>query len=406
MLVALCTCAPSATCGAMLPPLRGTVSGEAQVFGEGGPAVPWTITTATNDRGAIEATIIATPSDAEFRASAVLPVGDSAGAWRIERARMDLAAWWPRLAPHLAPAFASLSVTGRAAADGEGEWREGKPVGPLEIAAEVDTIVSVDPVIEAEGVQAEFELLSGWSGGELAGKGRASFARVVAAAITATNGSTAFARGSDGTAVVGPTRFRALGGEVEVAPFHWRDDPGGLELMVRVQRVELAELTAFLPEAVEEAKGRVSGRVLLRWTPEGGIVPLDGHLRVAEGESVELRLTPRPGFLTAQVPRRLQLLPGWFGAIGKRLFSPPNPAFQTLQTIELGEQPLVVETLLVTFFPPDHPLGRTAEVRIEGRPFGDSLVERVTIEVNLTGPLADLIRLGLDERVNIRGSLK
>lgn len=390
---------------AALPPIRGSFSGEAHVLGDAFPAIPWTLDVAPGPAGpGLRFILEARPPDARLRVM-IEPASEGRdGAWRVEEAEADMDAWWPRLAPHLPADFESLAVGGRLVVTGEGPWTEDGPAGDLRFDWSSDTLSLPAQAVAIDQLRIEFAAAPGWREGKVNGRGRLRFARLTAGEITATGGEVVFAVDSSGDNVrlgIGPARFSAFGGEMAVASFTWRPGREKLVLRMRMTGAELSELAAFAPQAVREAQGKVSGEVVFRWTPAGGVVPLDGQLRVADGEPVTLRLAPKPGFLTRRVPRRLRLLPDWAGAIGRRWFSPVNPAYEVLEGVELGREPLLVEMLLIEFFAPDDPQGRTGRVRVEGRPQDQSLVENVTIEVNLAGPLAELLHLGLDERVSI-----
>jgi hypothetical protein len=136
------------------------------------------------------------------------------------------------------------------------------------------------------------------------------------------------------------------------------------------------------------------------WSAAAGVTAGDGRLQIAPGEVASLRLSVAPGFLTSKVPRRLALLPAWLGPIA-RAFSPENPAYETLRAIETGEMRLELNSLDVGLQPEGDPAGRTARVILTARPAKTDVVESVRFEINVAGPLADVVRMGLEGRVNI-----
>jgi hypothetical protein len=74
-----------------------------------------------------------------------------------------------------------------------------------------------------------------------------------------------------------------------------------------------------------------------------------------------------------------------------------------LQRIELGQVPLAVESLDFQLYPDGAGGSRSAQVRVVARTTeaGD-VVEKVTFTVNVSGPLDQVLRLGMDERAKIR----
>jgi len=164
--------------------------------------------------------------------------------------------------------------------------------------------------------------------------------------------------------------------------------------------VALSELAKLVPTTLAGAQGRVDGRVAMRWTPAAGLALGKGELHVSSDASASLRLAPEPGFLTGRVPRRIALLPAWLGPVA-RWFSPENPAYETLSKIEQGELPLAVEALEIELYPdgPDAP--RTAHVMLAASPPEGSAVKRVRFNINVAGPLDQVIRLGLSDRLQL-----
>lgn len=391
---------------AALPPMRGSVSGELHVSGDRAPPIPWTLDVEPGADDGPRLMLEAAPPDARLRVLIHPRAEGKDGAWRIEEGWAEAHAWWPRLMPSIAPGLASAQAGGRLVVSGRGPWTQDGPAGTVAVEWRSDALPLpvADTTIRIEEIHAQLEVRGSWGDRDLSGRGGIRFERATVGETKLAEGEVALVADSIGPDVVftvGPTRLVAFGGELAVAPFRWRRGTEELILPVRVNSVELAELAAFTPGAVRDAQGRVSGDVLFRWSSDAGLVPLDGGVQVVDGEPVRLRLAPQPGFLTRRVPRRLRLLPDWAGALGEDWFSPANPAYEVLERIELGREALIVESLVLEFFPPDDPQGRTVHVRVQGRPSDESVVERVTIDVNLAGPLMELINIGLENRVRI-----
>jgi hypothetical protein len=130
--------------------------------------------------------------------------------------------------------------------------------------------------------------------------------------------------------------------------------------------------------------------------------PCDGSLAVAAGQPATVRLASSPGLLTGNSPPRIALLPASMGALS-RWFSLENPAHGMLQRIELGQAPLAVENLRLQLYPDGAGGARSARVEVVARTTGvGDVVEKVTFTVNVSGPLDQVLRLGLDNRAKIR----
>jgi len=197
--------------------------------------------------------------------------------------------------------------------------------------------------------------------------------------------------------------FGALGGRVALRPFEI--DLANLEIVTLSTTAELHglaldQLAAFVPEVVREASGRVSGEVYLSWSKEGGLQIGSGLLRIEPTAQAQLRLTAMPGFLTQHTTPRFFWMPASFGRIARWL-ALDNPAYDTLAEIEEGTQPLHVESLHVSFYPdgPDGP--RSAAVSLVTRPVSGAVVKQLCFDINVSGPLDQVLRIGTSDAVRI-----
>jgi hypothetical protein len=162
-----------------------------------------------------------------------------------------------------------------------------------------------------------------------------------------------------------------------------------------MKRVGLQDLVVFVPTALSEARGRVNGTLHLDWNPAEGVQVGTGAISLEKSEPTTLRLVSAPGFLTGQMPARFTLLPAWLGPLA-RWFAPANPGYKTLSEIERGKVRLRVDSLEVRLTPEGDERGRSASAVIRGRPEqDDTAVGQVTLEINVAGPLASVLELGM-----------
>lgn len=402
LLASLALAPALAAAPAALPPLRGSVSGELQVGLPDLTAIPWRAEVSPRPDGGSEFRLSAAPPDAKFEARLTLDASGTTGIWAIDEARVQVDAWASRLIGSVSDSTAEVTAGGELTLTGQGEWHEGAARGPLTLSWTSPAITLSAPAVAAEGVRFEFTLASGWFEGRWQGEGEVKIAHVTVAGLELRELRAELAWHSDQRLRVETLTAQAFGGTVELASFTWK--PGQAELTVAAEfnQIDLEVLAGLLPELVRDAHGEVSGQARLRWREDLGVQPLGGELRETAGTDVRLRLAPQPGFLTRNVPRRIQILPDLLGRVAREWLAPENPVYATLEQIELGREPLVVQEFSLEFFPPDDPLGRTARIRVLGRPQADPQVEQVSLTINLSGPLADLLRLGADDRVQIR----
>jgi len=197
--------------------------------------------------------------------------------------------------------------------------------------------------------------------------------------------------------------FTALGGRVSLRPFEI--DLGNAEAVSVVATAELHglaldQLASFVPEAVREANGRVNGEVSLGWSEANGLQIGSGALRIEPTAQAQLRLTAMPGFLTQHTTPRFFWMPASFGRLARWL-ALDNPAYDTLAEIEEGTQPLHVESLHVALYPdgPDGP--RSAAVSLVARPVSGAVVKQLRFDINVSGPLDQVLRLGVSDSVRL-----
>jgi len=197
--------------------------------------------------------------------------------------------------------------------------------------------------------------------------------------------------------------FGALGGRVSLRPFEidlGSADAVSIVAIAELHGLALDQLASFVPEAVREASGRVSGEVRLSWSEESGLQLGSGALRIEPDAQAQLRLTAMPGFLTQHTTPRFFWMPASFGRLARWL-ALDNPAYDTLTEIEEGTQPLHVESLHVALYPdgPDGP--RSAAVSLVARPVSGAVVKQLRFDINVSGPLDQVLRLGTSDSVRL-----
>lgn len=323
--------------------------------------------------------------------------------WQVIEGRMDLAAWVPALGtrPELASMLTGLSATGIVTITGEGTWSGDVATGGLRAELNDGTLRNDTQGWSFEGVT----LRAGGDAAELL-KGRVPVELVVRTISTSRFGARALtvnARLSDFERVeVESARVEIAGGEVTAEPFTVSLAAPAVGATLVMTRVGLQDLVVFVPTALSEAHGRINGKLRLDWDPKEGVQVGAGGLSLEKSEPTTVRLVSSPGFLTGQVPARFTLLPSWLGPLA-RWFSPVNPGYKTLSDIERGKISLQVEALDVRLTPEGDERGRSASVSIRARPEqAGGAVGEVTFQINVSGPLAAVLRLGMKQSFSLQ----
>ncbi|MEO6245020.1 MAG: YdbH domain-containing protein [Opitutaceae bacterium] len=387
-----------------LPSVQGTMEGDFSAgLLPGAPGFHWSLRS-TKPRMDEQVFVLSIEGAAlRARADAVRDLkGD--GSWRLIEAEADLAAWWPGLAMSYVPAHAGLEVTGAARLAGEGVLRGGQPSGQIEL--QVDVAMARDPK-------------QGWSVAGVALRGRLGelpaltttepfllqFREAALAGVALRDGVVKLALPGDGTLRVTSATCAMLDGRVALTPFTVDLAKNKVRTTVDFTDVELSGLAKFLPPALAEARGRVSGQLEVVWDLQRGLTVASGGLRPGASGFAAITLAPAPGFLTDRLPanmrERIQLLPEWMGPV-RKLFAPANPAYPILRAIEMGESSLDLTALEVGVSLDGDARGRSAHIVATTRPTTPgTAVGSVRFEFNVTGPLADFARLLAEGRLNL-----
>jgi hypothetical protein len=399
MLVAAWTGAPAAP---LLPHLGAELAGKLELPKVGGmPPLAWRVGVRTAESGELALTLSTTAPGLSLEIDATLPVGDAAGTWRVRRGAVDLAAWWPVASSRL-PAGGlppDLELTGALELSGEGTWRGAVIAGTVSVSLASGSARSAAQNWEATELGFAGELSPGPEEIRLV-RGQVRIGQVRVAGITARKIEVDAGGRVGGSLEVQRASVDVLGGRIGLSPFAVNLAEPKVETTAEFGGLALSELAALMPEALAEAQGQLSGRVAVRWSAAVGPELGSGSLAVLPGVPASMRLAQKPGFLTGRMPVRIAFLPAWLGPISRWL-SVENPARQTLNDIELGQQSLAVDSLRVELYP-DGPDGvRSASVEVSARPIGGGVVDRVTFTVNVAGPLTQVLRLGLNDRAKV-----
>jgi hypothetical protein len=388
--------------GLNLPPLTGELSGNLNLLEwPGVPPLAWRVTAVMQD-GGTKLLLSTTAPGLRMQVEATVPVGEAPGTWRVIEGTADAAAWLPvaqaRVGPGALPA--DLTMSGDIRITGEGTWRGGEPSGTMTSTLANGSARSAAQGWVAEEIAVTSEL-SVNAGVATLRSAEVRVGSVQAAGLVMRNLRIGLAGQERGRLQVQRAELDLLGGHVAFLPFAFDPAMPAVETVAEFSRIELGDLAPLVPQALAEAHGQVNGRIGLRWSPARGFEPGTGSLTVAPDTPATVRLAATPGFLTQRMPRTIALLPAWLGPLA-RWFSPENPAYGTLQDIELGRQFLTVESLSLQLYPdgPDAP--HSARVELVASPAAGGVVKRVTFTVNVAGPLNQVLRLGFTDGVKVK----
>ncbi len=179
--------------------------------------------------------------------------------------------------------------------------------------------------------------------------------------------------------VVSQATFKGLGGSVTAEPFNYFLSLRELDTVVKVEGIDVAQVLALTKDLPAKAVGHVNGRFPLR-LDDSGVRLGTGWLELKPGVYAEIQFNAS-GLLTG-------------GA------SPSSPSYAVLKKVESGLLKLKITQLRLDIRPPNAPPGRSAQLHIEGEPVDPDVKAPVILDLNVNGPLEQLINLGLDSRVS------
>jgi hypothetical protein len=384
-----------------LPSVDGVISGELKLF-ERNPefSLPWKITFSRAIGSEQTFGFNVDAPGTRLKAAGQINLITGNGTWRIEEGRADAAVWLALVGPKLGAVLSGASAQGSMTVMGEGIVHQGQAVGRLKFewrdgvlahAVQGWTLTgiafagefAIDVVASRLVSTAPFELTVGTVSHPRFGARNISLRAMLnerrALSVTA-------------------ARVEIAGGEVIVEPCEIPLIPPTVSANLHINRVGLQDIVLLVPAAgLAEARGRIDGVVRIRWDEALGIQLGVGSLTLRNDEPTIVRLTPSLGLLTARVPQNFDLLPSWMGPLS-RWIRAKNPAYENMQSIELGKTDLQVKTLDVMLTPEGDGRGRSATVRLVAQPLqpGGS-VKEVAFDVNVAGPLNEVLKLGLTQ---------
>jgi len=388
-----------------LPPLTGELGGDFRPFESvAAPKLHWSSTLGPAAEGSGGRSIETKIDGDGTRVRLVANLSTiEHGAWEIADSEIDLATWFPLVIERVGSAMEGLVSVGVIKVTGKGLMREGKPSGVVQLTLRDGRLENATSGWKLEGVALTSELLIEAEGIKV--KSTTPFELSVATIGTARFGArNLFLRGvlkEDHTVEIAEAHVEIAGGEAKIDPAILRLSPVAIEATLHILNVGLQDIAALVPQSFASARGRIDGMARLAWSKAEGFRVGAGDLSLGASEPAIVQLAPTPGFLSQTMPKRFAPVPTWLGPLSRWL-SADNPIYTNLEQIENGFSPLQVETLSVRLTPEGDLRGRTAVVQMTAHPTDPkAAVKRVKFDVNVSGPLASILKLGLNRDAGI-----
>lgn len=171
-----------------------------------------------------------------------------------------------------------------------------------------------------------------------------------------------------------------LGGKLSAEPFKLYPTQREIDATVVADGLDIEKIMALSKDVPANATGRVDGRVPLH-LDENGVRLGTGWLQLKPGVHAEVQLHAA-GLLTSGV-------------------SSKSPSYAVLKKVETGLLRLRVGEMRLDIRPPDAPAGRTAQLHITGEPMDPEVKAPVTLDLNVNGPIEQLLNFGMKNQLSI-----
>ncbi len=385
-----------------LPMLVGGLSGDFRAKAlSGAPPIQWRVDAGSESAEENSFTLNAHAPGLDFQLSVVLPRAGSPGSWRILEGHLNTSEWWAILIDSglMAEMPQDLRLTGELQFAGKGTMINSHALGSVTAKLRGGSISSAtqDWSVPRMDLEATLNLEEA---GPLIKSFRLTAPRAEVQGFILEDLEVSAVGENVHDLRVETATVSLFGGRVGVRPFAFDLKHPEILATADLEGVLLSELAALIPESLSAAQGRLSGSLEIGWSAEHGLQPGTGSLQIRRDSSTSLRLAATPDFLTQHIPAKIEWIPALFGPVARWL-AVNHPAYETLRKIEMGEMALNVDSLEVALYP-DGAEGRvSARVAVSARPEKSNSVEEVSFEINVTGPLKEVLLLSTDENVKV-----
>lgn len=300
--------------------------------------------------------------------------------FRVTRAELDLRRWEGYVRQLVVLPGGRWELAGQLSGTAEGAYADGRLDARGAVKLREGRFVYPARNVTADGVEADFEFTD--FDRLVSAPGSVRVATLQAGEIRATALDLGLAFAGPEQIAVSRASLQALGGRFSAEPFNFFPTQDELEAVLLVDGIDMAQVLALVKDAPAKAQGRVDGRLPIR-IDAAGLRLGSGWLELKRGVPAEVQFNAS-GLLTRGV-------------------RPSDPRYATLQRVESGLLRLKLTELRLELRPPNAPPGRTATVRLVGEPVDPGVKAPINLDLNINGPLEQLLNLGLDSRVRFDG---
>lgn len=304
----------------------------------------------------------------------------SALQFRVTEAELDLERWQGFVAQMVVLPGGNWSLAGKLRGSATGGYADGKLTLAGDVELSEGRFAFPQRNVTAAGVAAKFKFRD--LDKLISEPGEVRIASLTAGEIKTANLELQLAFDTVERLAVTRATLEAFGGRLAAEPFKFFPRQNELEAVLLVDGLVVEQLLALAKDVPAKATGRVDGRVPLR-IDGSGIRLGTGWLALKPGVYAEVQFNAN-GLLT-------------------RGMAANSAQFAVMRKIEAGLLRLKLSELRLDIRPPKAPAGRSAIIHLAGEPVDPEVKAPVTLDLNVNGPIEQLLNLGLDSRVSFGG---
>lgn len=300
--------------------------------------------------------------------------------FHVADAELDLERWQGFITQMVVLPGGEWELAGKLRGSADGRYADGKLTLGGDVELQEGRFAYSQRNVVAAGVSAKFKFRD--LDKFISEPGEVHVASLTAGEIRTTNLDLQLAFDTVERIDVRRATLEAFGGRLAAEPFKCFPRRNELEAVLLVEGLVVEQLLALAKDVPAKATGRVDGRVPLR-IDGSGVRLGTGWLELKRGVYAEVQFNAN-GLLT-------------------RGMATNSPQYAVMQKIEAGLLRLKLAALRLDIRPPNAPAGRSAIIHLAGEPVDPEVKAPVTLDLNVNGPLEQLLNLGFDSRVSFGG---
>lgn len=298
--------------------------------------------------------------------------------FHVSTFEMDLAKWQDQIQRVVTLPGGRWELAGAVTATADGRYAGGEWTASGAVSLRDGTMTIPDRNVSARGIgfDVEFEDFNAFR----SRPGSFHASELKSGDLKATDLDAGFTLEKAGQLAIDHASLKTLGGTISAEPFRLFLDQREVKAVLRLERLDVAQILALAKDVPAEATGRVDGRLPIE-IDDSGLRFGTGWLALSPDVPAELTFEAK-GLLT-------------------RGANPKSAAYGVLQQVETGLLRLRLSKMRLEVYPPNRPPGRSAQLHLEGDPADPGLKAPVTLDVNVNGPVEKLLNLGLSNRISV-----